>query len=79
MSRLKLLLGFALAVALATPALANAEVTQKGTLRVAVSGKLAPQKLPRQGQAPIAVSVGGQITTTDQSPAPKLKTMAIRM
>jgi hypothetical protein len=79
MSRLKLALGLVLVVVLGASALAGAEVTQKGTLRVAVSGRLAPQKLPRQGQAPIAVSVGGEITTTDQSPAPKLKTMAIEL
>jgi hypothetical protein len=64
---------------LATSALATAEVTQKGTLRVTVSGKLSPQRLPRSGSAPIAVSVGGQITTTDKSPAPTLKTLRIEL
>jgi hypothetical protein len=61
-----------------TPAHAS-EVSQKGTLRVAVSGRFAPKRLPRKGVAPIAVTVGGQITTTDQSPAPQLKSIAIEI
>lgn len=72
------LLGAAL-LALLTTTAAVAEVTQKGTLRVSVSAKLSPRSLPREGDAPVAVSVGGQITTTDKSPAPKLKTLAIEL
>lgn len=64
---------------LATAALASAEVTQQGSLRVTVSGTLSPQRLPRSGTAPIAVSVGGEITTTDKSPAPTLKTLQIEL
>jgi hypothetical protein len=62
-----------------TIASASAEVVQKGTLRVTVAGKLSPQRLPRNGSAPIAVSVSGQITTTDQSPPAKLKTLQIEL
>lgn len=54
-------------------------VTQKGKLRVAVSGKLSPRRLPRNGRAPISVSVGGEITTTDQSRPPQLKTLRIEL
>lgn len=70
----------ALCAALAgSAALARAEVTQKGTLRVAVAGKLSPKTLPRRGVAPIAVSVGGRFTTTDGSLPPQLRTLRIEL
>jgi hypothetical protein len=56
-----------------------AEVTQKGNLRVALSGKLAPQTLPRTGTAPVAVSVAGKITTADESTPPQLHKLAIEI
>jgi hypothetical protein len=58
---------------------ARAEVVQKGKLRVSVAGKLSPKALPRQGAAPVSVSLGGRITTTDGSDPPQLRsiTMAI--
>jgi hypothetical protein len=58
-------------------ALAHAEVTQKGTLRVSFGGKIAPQKLPRVGSAPVAVSISGDITTTDDTPPPQLRTITM--
>jgi len=57
----------------------SAEVAQKGNLRVTVDGKLAPKKLPRRGTAPISVSVGGRITTTDRTLPPQLKTLRIEL
>ncbi len=54
-------------------------IAQKGNLRVSVSGGLTPGKLPRAGTAPIAVSVAGQIATTDGSPPPQLKTLKIEI
>jgi hypothetical protein len=65
------LLGFA--------TMAHAVVTQQGNLRVSVSGKLSPRKLPREGAAPISVSLGGQVATTDGSTPPKLKSLAIEV
>jgi hypothetical protein len=56
---------------------AAAEIAQNGTLRVAVSAKLSPKRLPREGAAPIAVSLGWQVTTTDGSAPPKLKKLRI--
>jgi hypothetical protein len=56
-----------------------AAITQKGTLRVTVDGKLAPKRLPRVGAAPISVSVGGEVSTTDQSPPPRLKSLRIEL
>ena len=53
------------------------EIAQKGSLRVTFSGELNPQKLPRKGLAPIAVSVGGQVSTTDRSQPPQLRQIKI--
>lgn len=68
-----------IAALLATAALASAEITQRGNLRVAVNGKLAPTKLPRTGAAPIAVAVKSQITTTDETQPPKLRGLRIEI
>jgi hypothetical protein len=75
----RIAVALALAAVLATAALAGAEVIQQKNLRVIVSGRLSPQRLPRRGVAPIAVSVGGEIATTDKSPAPALKTLRIEL
>ncbi len=56
---------------------AQAEVTQKGTLRVSFGGKIAPHKLPRVGTAPVEVSISGDITTTDNSAPPQLRTITM--
>lgn len=58
---------------------APAEVTQRGNLRVSVSGKLSPSALPRTGSAPIAVSIGGRIATTDGSDTPQLRRLQIEI
>ncbi len=68
-----------LAALLGGTAVAGAEIAQKGNLRVSVNGKLAPKKLPRVGTAPIAVSVGGRISTTDATLPPQLKTLRIEL
>jgi hypothetical protein len=56
---------------------AGAEVTQRGHLRVSVNGELSPRVLPRRGDAPVAVTVGGHITTTDRSTPPQLRQLTI--
>jgi hypothetical protein len=76
---IKASVAFALLIALGGSALAGAEIVQKGTLRVTVSGQLSPRRLPRAGVAPIAVSVGGDIATTDKSPAPSLKKLQVEL
>ncbi len=58
---------------------AGAVVTQKGNLRVKVSGTISPNTLPRTGAAPIAVSVAGQVSTVDQSFPPQLKVLKIEI
>lgn len=55
----------------------QAEIAQKGTLRVSFEGKINPTMLPRRGAAPIAVTVGGRITTTDESEPPQLQRIEI--
>lgn len=67
-----------LALALsAFAASAGAEVVQEGNLRVSFEGGLAPQALPRQGKAPVAVSLTGRISTTDGAAPPQLRTISI--
>ena len=57
----------------------TSQITQQGNLRLAVAGKLSPHKLPRKGVAPIAVSLGGQVSTTDGAGPPVMKTIAIEV
>lgn len=76
---LKVTLALTLAVLTAGVAFAGAQVTQEGTLQISVSGKLSPRKLPREGAAPISVSVDWQIATTDASAPPKLRTLKIEI
>jgi hypothetical protein len=75
----KVTVAAALILAVVAVGIAAASVVQKGTLRVSVSGKLTPRRLPREGSTPIAVSVGGKITTTDASLPPKLKRLRIEL
>jgi hypothetical protein len=71
-------LGGVLAIALAALALlltagaAGAELAQQGNLRIKFDAQVSPKSLPRKGTAPIAVSVGGTVSTTDGSTPPQL-------
>jgi hypothetical protein len=62
---------------LATAALASAEVTQEGNLRVSFTGGIAPHALPRQGTAPVRVTLAGEIKTTDGQAPPQLRTLSL--
>jgi hypothetical protein len=55
----------------------QAEITQKGNLRVALQGSLTPKELPRRGSAPIAVSVAAQISTANGKTPPQLEEISI--
>jgi hypothetical protein len=57
--------------------LALAEVAQKQGVRVSVSARLAPTRLPRGGGAPVAVSFAGQITPTATGAVPQLQTLSV--
>jgi hypothetical protein len=72
-SRLCAFLGALLFAIAAVAAGAHAETVQKGHLRVAFSSAFAPRSLPRQGAAPISVSIGGRISTSDGKAPPQLR------
>jgi hypothetical protein len=76
---LKPALTAALLLALGAATLASAEVAQKGDVRVDVSGSLSPQRLPREGMAPISVAVGGKIKAVGEAATPTLKTLKIEL
>jgi hypothetical protein len=67
----------ALLASLLLSSLSGAELAQKGKLRVAFAGEIAPKRLPRQGAASISVEVGGQVSTTDRSEPPQLRRIEI--
>jgi hypothetical protein len=69
--------GVLLTLVLTLASLANAEVIQRGGLRVTVEGELTPQKLPRQGGAPIHVSIGTKIASSKGGDPPQLRKIAI--
>jgi hypothetical protein len=64
-------------ISLALVAAANGDTTQQGTLRVIFGGHLSPSRLPRTGLAPVAVSLSGDISTTDHSTPPQLQRITI--
>ena len=68
-------------VALLTSAfvsLAEAEVTQKGNLRLTFGGEIVPKKLPREGSAPVKVSVSAEIASVKAGKSPpQLRTISI--
>lgn len=79
MSR-RLAIGLAVALALLAGAVcAHAVVTQKGNLRLTVTGDLSPNALPRSGTAPIAASVAWEIASADGSPVPKLNRLRVEI
>jgi hypothetical protein len=57
----------------------SAEVAQKDGVRVSVSGRMSPTKLPRTGGAPIAVSIAGHITPTVPGALPKLEAISVAL
>jgi hypothetical protein len=66
-------------VLLGAAVVARAETVRKGTLQVAFAGGLSPNSLPRDGAAPISVSVGGHVSTTDGSSPPQLRRITIEI
>jgi len=62
---------------LAAAALADADVVQKGPVRVSFDGALRPDTLPRAGTAPVSVAVVAKIAATDGSTPPQLRRISI--
>ncbi|HEX4752781.1 MAG TPA: hypothetical protein VH268_07775 [Solirubrobacterales bacterium] len=58
---------------------ARAEVIQSGDVRVNFQADFAPTSLPRERPAPITVTVGGRISTTNGSHPPPLRRMRIEL
>jgi len=56
---------------------AGAEVSQKGNLRGTFNGGISPGKLPRAELAPVTVTMGGKIATTDRTVPPKLERIVL--
>lgn len=57
---------------------ADGEVAQEGNLIVAFGGSISPKALPREGAAPVRVSVETTVKTTDGAdPPPQLRAIAI--
>jgi len=67
-----------LVLAFASAAIAKVYL-QKGTLRIAFTGQIAPRKLPRVGSAPVSVSVSAEIMTTDGRPPPQLRRIKLEI
>jgi hypothetical protein len=59
--------------------LAHAETRKIGNLLFKVSAEISPKKLPREGRAPVAVSIDWSIATTDGTQPPTLKTLKIEI
>jgi hypothetical protein len=57
--------------------LAQAETIQKGGVRVAFDGRISPAKLPRNGVAPVAVTVSTKISAAQGKPQPQLRKIEI--
>lgn len=62
---------------LVLPLLASAEVEQKNGVRVSVNGSMSPDRLPRNGTAPVAVSFSGEIGSTKAGGPPQLEQISI--
>ncbi len=60
---------------LAVPA--GAEVMQRNGVRVTFGGDLTPERLPRSGTAPIAVSLQAKIDPVGKGPAPQLRRISV--
>jgi hypothetical protein len=64
---------------LGTAVLAQAEVVQKGSLRVSFEGKLTPTALPRSGEAPVRVAVSAKVEGVGGKAPPAMRTMTIEI
>jgi hypothetical protein len=76
-AKTKALLCLSATLLLTIATLAGAEVIQRGPLRVSFEGQITPHKLPREGVAPVRVSVAAKIASADGSDPPRLKQIQI--
>lgn len=66
-------------LALLGSALAQAELSQDGNVRISFSGDFSPHALPRDRLAPVAVDIQGAIGTTDGSHPPAVRRLEIAL
>ncbi|MBS1679927.1 MAG: hypothetical protein JST08_21370 [Actinobacteria bacterium] len=64
--------------ALAVPGAAG-ETVRQGSLQVSFGGSVAPQRLPRAGTTPVAVTIRGHVRALTESPPPSLRRIAIEV
>lgn len=57
----------------------SAAIVRQGNLQLKLRGGISPTRLPREGAAPVSVSVASEITTTDDSLPPALRTIEIEV
>jgi hypothetical protein len=67
----------AIAIFALCASLAQAELTARGDLFIKFSGGIAPDALPRNARAPIAVNVGGTVRTLSGERPPALRKISI--
>jgi hypothetical protein len=80
MSKVRVSMAIAAIVAVGACAVSSqAEIVQKGTVRVKFNGKLTPRALPRDGTRPVKVSIGGRVKTTDGSTPPPLRRIELEI
>jgi hypothetical protein len=79
MSRGALVSILAVLLALVVAGLADADVVQKRDVRVTLDGELTPKALPREGVAPVAVSLAGDISSINGSSLPRLRELRIEI
>ena len=64
-------------LSLGAAGLAQGEVVRQGNLQGSFNGGISPSKLPRKELAPVSVTMGGKIATTDRSVPPKLERIVL--
>lgn len=79
MGRAFLIMAIGVLLASAVAATATAEVDRNGVLQGTFSGDISPQRLPRDELAPVTVTMGGKITTTDRSEPPRLEKIVLEI
>jgi hypothetical protein len=75
--RARLALIFAALACLALGSLAQAEIVQRGNVRVSFDGSLSPKTLPRLDMAPVRVAVAAKIASTNSDAPPQLRQISI--
>jgi hypothetical protein len=65
------------ALSLVGASFASAELAQKGDIRISFHGSIAPEKLPRDGLAPVGVQMGAKIKTISGEKPPRLSRITL--